>query len=268
MARDTNRDSVGYIAFFAACVCLVCAVLVSSAVVVLRPLQAENRRVDRLGRVLEVADLIGPDESPSAEEIVRRFEQHIAPRVVELKTGEYVPDVDPQDFDQRRAARDPEHSRPAPANPARVARLPDRGVVYHVMKGEQIGAFILPIQGYGLWSTLYGYLALEADANTVAGITFYEHGETPGLGGEIENPRWQALWRGRQVFDAEGRVRLQVIKGHAGRPAEDPFRVDSISGATITARGVAHTIAFWLGPDGFGPYLERYRAQTRQGSTP
>jgi Na+-transporting NADH:ubiquinone oxidoreductase subunit C len=263
-----RRDSFGYVLFFAACVCLVCAVLVSSAVVLLRPLQAENRRVDRLSRVLEVAGLLKPGERLEGDEVVRRFEQHILPRVVNLKTGEYADDIDAADFDQRRAARDPDQSRKAPSNAARVARVATHGVVYHVMKNEEVDAFIIPIQGYGLWSTMYGYLALEGDARTVAGITFYEHGETPGLGGEIENPRWQALWRGRQVFDAEGRVRLQVIKGNAGRPEEDPFRVDSISGATITARGVANTIAFWLGPEGFGSYLARYRTREHQGSAP
>jgi Na+-transporting NADH:ubiquinone oxidoreductase subunit C len=256
-----KRDSVAYILFFAATVCLVCAVLVSSAVVLLRPMQAENRRVDRLSRVLTVAGLLEPDERLSADDIVRRFDEHIVSRAVNLITGEYADDVDGAALDPRLAPRDPEKSRKVPENAARVVRVPVHGAVYEVMKDGEIERLILPIQGYGLWSTMYGYLALENDAQTVAGITFYEHGETPGLGGEIENPRWRELWRGRQVFDSEGRVRLQIIKGNAGRPEEDPFRVDSISGATITSRGVAHTIAFWLGPEGYGPYLSRRRRQ-------
>lgn len=60
---------------------------------------------------------------------------------------------------------------------------------------------------------MYGYLALDKDLNTVKGIIFYEHGETPGLGGEIENPRWCQLWVGRKVYDSTGEVKLSVIKG-------------------------------------------------------
>src|SRR5690606_10031644 len=104
--------------------------------------------------------------------------------------------VDASTYDQRRAAGDSARSEAAPANPARVQRVPHVGLVYHVMKDGEVQALVLPIQGYGLWSTMYGYIALAADGNTVSGITFYEHGETPGLGGEIENPRWQARWLG------------------------------------------------------------------------
>jgi Na+-transporting NADH:ubiquinone oxidoreductase subunit C len=179
---------------------------------------------------------------------------------VELATGEVVDSVDAGQFDQRRAMKDPARSRPAPENAARVIRVPTIGVVYEVREGEALQQIIVPIQGYGLWSTMYGYLALSGDARTVTGITFYEHGETAGLGGEIENPRWQARWVGRRTVDEAGTVQLQVIKGQAGPPADDPYRVDGLSGATITGRGVTATLDFWLGPNAFGPYLARVRA--------
>jgi Na+-transporting NADH:ubiquinone oxidoreductase subunit C len=125
--------------------------------------------------------------------------------------------------------------------------------------GGAVEMLILPIEGKGLWSTLYGFIALAPDATTIEGITFYEHGETPGLGGEIDNPSWKALWPGRRAFNDRGETAIEVIKGQAGPPAEDPYRVDGLSGATLTGRGVSHLVRFWLSEDGFGPFLDQVR---------
>ena len=253
-----DRDSVRYTLIFAGAVCLVCALVVSTAVVLLRDRQVQNQKVDRLARVLEVAGLVAPGEELAAAEVLARFDARVRARVVALASGQEAQEIDALGFDQRRAAQDAKTSRPAPPNDARVIRLPTHGLVYEVLEGERIDKLVLPIQGYGLWSTMYGYLALEGDASTVAGIAFYEHGETPGLGGEIDNPRWRASWEGRKLYDAQGKLGLRVLKGPV---RDDPGRVEAISGATITSRGVSHTIALWLGPDGFGPYLDVYRAQ-------
>lgn len=262
MSAPDRKNSVPYILGFAVAVCLVCAMLVASAAVGLKPIQDRNARVDRLTRVLEVAGLVQARERLSAQEVIERFEAHIEPRVVDLKTGEYNEGaVDPATYDQRKAASDPSTSRPAPSNAAKVSRLPLNALVYHVKKDGQVDQIILPIQGYGLWSTMYGYLAIDRDGETISGITFYEHGETPGLGGEIENPRWQAKWKGRKVYGPEGEVRIEVVKGAAGPPDEAPYQVDGLSGATITSRGVTHTVDFWLGDEAFGPYLEKFRSQ-------
>lgn len=262
------RDSKAYTIGFAAAVCLVCAIPVASASVFLRPAQAVNQRVDRLSKVLGVAGLMKQGEALAPTEVEARFAKHVVPRAVDLRSGAYSEAVDARDFDQRKAAKDPAQSAPAAPNEARVFRVPHHAVVYEVVRDGQVDALILPISGYGLWSTLYGYLALEADGRTVAGITFYEHGETPGLGGEVENPRWQGLWKGRQAFDEAGEVKLKVIKGAAGPATDDPHRVDGLSGATITARGVSNLVEFWLGPGGFGPFLAQYRASRQQGATP
>lgn len=253
-----DRDSVRYTLLFAGTVCLVCALVVSTSVVMLRDRQAQNQKVDRLARVLEVAGLVELDEKLAATEVLTRFEQRVRARVVALADGQENQQIDPLAFNQRRAAQDAQTSRPAPPNDARVLRLPKHGLVYEVLDGDKISKLVLPIQGYGLWSTMYGYLALEGDGSTVAGIAFYEHAETPGLGGEIDNPRWRSSWEGRKLYDAQGKLALRVAKGPVG---DDPNRVEAISGATITSRGVSHAIALWLGPDGFGPYLDDYRAQ-------
>lgn len=257
---ELRRDTPLYTLLFAAVVCVACALPIAWAAVTLRPRQERNARIDRLEKVLAVAGITNADEKLTAEQVEARFAQAVVPRAIELATGAIADGVDPGQYDQRRAMNSSTTSQPAPDNPARVLRVPTVGVVYEIRRGDSLQMIVLPIEGYGLWSTMYGYLALDGDARTVAGITFYEHGETAGLGGEIENPRWQAKWIGRQALDEAGTVQLEVIKGQAGPPAADPYRVDGLSGATITARGVTSTLDFWLGPNGFGPYLARIRA--------
>jgi Na+-transporting NADH:ubiquinone oxidoreductase subunit C len=255
-----QQRSNAYIIGFAAVVCLACSIVVSTASVALRPLQTANKELDRKKQVLTVAGLLEAGQKVEATEVRQRFNDNIVARVVELSTGVYDTSVDPVSYDQRKATRDPELSRPADPNNAGVRRLPYKAVVYHKMVDDEVAMVILPIEGAGLWSTLYGFIALAPDASTIEGITFYEHGETPGLGGEVDNPSWKALWPGRQAFNNRGEVAIEVIKGHAGPPDQDPFKVDGLSGATITARGVSHLVRFWLDEKGFGPYLDEFRA--------
>jgi len=255
-----------YIVLFSTAVCVICSLLVSGSAVLLEERQKENVLLDRQRNVLKTAGLAGQRESLSRERAKQLFDKNIKPVVIELKTGRET-DIDPATFDQRAEAKDPATSIQAPANDCGVARLPKHALVYKVVRNEHMEALILPIEGKGLWSTLYGYLSLQADGNTIGGITFYQHGETPGLGGEIDNPGWQKLWEGREAFGPQGQPSIEVIKGHAGPPDKDPHRIDGLSGATITSRGVSHLVRFWLGEHGFKPYLEnlRQRGELKNG---
>ena len=255
-----QQHSNAYIIGFAAAVCLVCSIVVSSTAVALRPRQAKNKELDRQKQVLIVAGLMEASVSVDATDVQRLFDESIVARVVELSTGAYDESVDIATYDQRKATRDPAMSKIADPNNAGIKRLPYKAVVYQKVIEGEVEMLILPIEGAGLWSTLYGYIALAQDTTTIEGITFYEHGETPGLGGEIDNPSWKARWTGRQAFDSSGEIAIEVIKGSAGPPADDPYRIDGISGATITARAVSHLVQFWLADDGFGPYLDQFRA--------
>jgi Na+-transporting NADH:ubiquinone oxidoreductase subunit C len=255
------EHSVRHTVIFTTLLCVVFSVLVSGVSVALKDRQEENKRLDKIKNVLSVAGLIEPGEKVSREELTDRFSENLEPRLVDLRTGEYVEGVDALAYDQRKAAQDPETSRPAPPDPAKVRRIPDRAQVFLVKDG----GVILPIEGYGLWSTLYGFIALDADTNTIRGITYYQHGETAGLGGEVDNPRWKALWHGRKAFDEKGGVAIHVKKGEAGPPQEEPYAVDGLSGATLTSNGVSNMLRFWLGPNGFGPYLKEYRRQGELG---
>jgi Na+-transporting NADH:ubiquinone oxidoreductase subunit C len=246
-----------YTILFATAVCIVCAIVVSSAAVSLKERQDLNAALEKQRNVLQAAGFIAAGQKVDAAEVEELFKQ-IEMHVIDLETGEDVPDIDPRTFDQLKASKDPQQSVVAPSNSAGVKRVPNHALVYEVFDDSgALDMVVLPIEGYGLWSTLYGFIALESDLSTVRGITFYQHGETPGLGGEVDNPNWKKKWVGRQVFDDSGDVELTVIKGQAGPPSEDPYEVDGLSGATITSRGVSNLVHFWLGEDGFGSFLDK-----------
>lgn len=254
------QHSTGYIVGFAVVICLICALFVSGAAVGLKDRQDANILLDRQKKVLTVAGLIEEGQSLDATEITALFESNVKQRVIDLDTGAYNDEIDAASFDQKATASDPDTSRAAPENAAKVRRLPNQALVFDIMEKGERTSLIVPIEGYGLWGTLYGYLALAPDTRTIVGITFYDHKETPGLGGEVDNPRWKSLWPGRLAFDERWRPAISVKKGSAGPVEQDPYQVDGLSGATITSRGVTSLLRFWLGEDGFGPYLAKQRA--------
>ncbi len=252
------NDSVAKMVLVTIILSLVCSVLVSSAAVFLKPLQDRNVEMARKARILEVAGLMEP-----GKDIDELFEK-VDVRLVDLDTGEFTDALDPDQYNQQVAARDPELSESIPPweDIAGINRRAKYAPVYLVEQGGQVQKVILPVHGYGLWSTMYGFLALSGDASTVEGLTFYQHAETPGLGGEIENPSWLAKWTGKRIYDPEGEVALSVIKGQVDPASPDAeWSVDGISGATLTAQGVSRMVQYWLGERGFGLFLERLKQE-------
>jgi len=254
-------DSTRYTIGFAVAVCVVCALLVATSAVGLRERQETNALSYRQKNVLLAAGLVKPAQSLPDAALMKIFDDNISVRLVDLATGELLPlgKIDEKSYDQRRARNDPEMSRPAPPNAAQIPRLPLYGAVYFVMVNGKAEQAVLPIEGVGMWGTLYGFLAIDRDGNTIRGLTYYDQKETPGLGGEASNPRWQALWQGRKVYDEHWEPKITVIKGTAGPPDQDPYHVDGLSGATITSNGIARMMAFWFSNDGYGPFLKRLR---------
>jgi len=254
-------DSTRYTFTFAAIVCVVCALAIAVAAVGLRDRQETNALLYKQKNVLLAAGLVKAGEDLPARDLLKIFDENIRVRLVDLETGELLPvdKIDPKTYDQRRARNDPQLSHPAPANDAGVVRLPKYGTVYFVMSGNDIKLVVLPIEGAGMWGALFGFIALDPDGNTVRGLTYYDQKETPGLGGEISNPKWQALWVGRKVYNEKWEPQIMVIKGVAGPPARDPANVDGISGATITSRSVSRLTRFWMSNDGWGPFLKHLR---------
>jgi Na+-transporting NADH:ubiquinone oxidoreductase subunit C len=260
-----QRDSIANTFTVAACLCIVCSVVVSTAAVLLRPAQERNKLMEQKRNILQAAGLFQPDRDLA--ELFRQVEV----RIVDLETGELVDPsvIDPATFNQRAAARDPATSQVLASNEdaAGIGRRERYSFVYLVRKDGRLSQIVLPVYGKGLWSTLYGFLALDADLDHIQGLTFYEHGETPGLGGEVDNPNWKQQWVGKRAFDDEGQVRIRVLRGQVddGDP-ESIHQIDGLAGATITARGVSNLVQFWLGDAGFGRVLENLRKQ--EGAQP
>ncbi|WP_303787068.1 Na(+)-translocating NADH-quinone reductase subunit C [Azovibrio restrictus] len=258
----SNKESTGRTLFVALAVSLVASVFVAGSAVALKPVQIENRLLDKQRSILAIAGLGG--EGLSSREVKELFNRRIKARVVDLSTGEYNDSLDPVTFDPLKAAKDPKQSEALPPGQdiALIKRRERYTTVYMLEQEGRLEALILPIRGYGLWSTLHGFLAIKPDLNTVVGLGFYQHAETPGLGGEVDNPKWKGMWPGKTLFDASGKPVIKIVKGGVDPASPDAaHQVDALAGATLTSNGVDRLLQFWLGEQGFGPYLAKLRQQ-------
>lgn len=239
---------------FAFLLALTASIVVSVGAVTLRPYQKANLERERQARMAEIIAAL-PQMSGLLNEV---SVDALEVRLVNLETGEFEAGIDAATYDQRQAAKDPERS--TELSPeidiAGLKRRADFAPVFLLRRGDDLQLVILPVRGTGYQSMLYAYLALQADGNTIAGLTFYEQGDTPGFGARIEEPAWQALWPGKMIADADGTILISVVRGGA----TGPYEVDGISGATHTSNGVSNMLRFWLGNAGFGPFLARLRA--------
>ncbi len=242
-----------------------CSLVVTSAAVLLKDRQEYNLRLDKIRHLLELAGI------SAGEDPLKAYWTYIEPRLVDLDLARFedpsrVGIGDLAAVEIAALARDPRLSEPIPKalDLAGIKRRPRYMPVYFVKQEGGFSRLILPIYGRGLWSTLYGYLALERDLTTIARITFYDHRETPGLGGEVDNPNWKAKWLGKRAFGDQGQVAIEVIKGAVDATQPQAIhQVDGLSGATLTTRGVDHLVRYWLGAHGYGPFLTWLR--TRSG---
>jgi Na+-transporting NADH:ubiquinone oxidoreductase subunit C len=254
-----SNDSLEKTIAVALALCLVCAVLVSLATVALRPLQSYNKALDMKKNILDVAGLLQDNT-----DIDQAFKERIESKIVDLKTGEYIDSINADDYDQRKAAKDPAQNELIPVDKdiASIRMKAKYTKIYLVKKGDQLQSIILPVNGYGLWSTMYGFLALEPDAQTVQSINLYDQAETPGLGGEVVNPIWRALWKGKKVYSDKGDVALTLVKGGVDESRADAvYKVDGLAGATLTSRGVSNLVQYWMGAEGFATYLNKIRTK-------
>lgn len=266
-----SNDTTGKTLIVATVLCIVCSIVVSTAAVVLKPEQVANKVADKKRNILAAAGMM-----EKGADVDKLFEK-IDIKIVDIETGEYLTQAEadeawektilekPALYDQRKAAKTPGQNIKVAGDEdiASIKRQAQYATVY-LAKDENgnVKTIILPVHGYGLWSTLYGFLALETDTTTVVGLGFYEHAETPGLGGEVDNPKWKSLWPGKEVFNDQGEVAIQLIKGSVD--SQDPnaeHKVDGLAGATLTSQGVTNLLNYWLSQNGFGPYLEKVRAK-------
>ena len=242
-------------------VALVCSVLVSVSTVGLRPIQERNALIERSRNIVALSGLVDSDVRLSSDEVLAALAQ-MDKRVLNIDTGEFDDSIDPEEFNPRDAATDPELGVTIPEDEdlAQLGRRSRYEIVYLSYDGDDIERVILPIVGQGMWSTLYGYIALENDLNTIAAATFYEQTETAGIGDKITDPEWLEIWQGRAIYGNDGSIRFRIAAGPVEPDsAAAAHQVDGISGASVTARGVSQLVRYWFGAHGYEPFLDNLR---------
>ena len=282
MPQSKGKDSLGGTLLVALVLCVVCSLVVSAAAVALRPEQEKNAKLDQQRNILDAAGLAlgeyGVTASQLSKDQITDLYSRVSEKMVNLEDGTYNNEVDPAKFDVIEASQsqelsvgfnelksiDPEYQDPEfDFGEDRYLKV---SKVYFVRRpgSEAIQQVVVPIYGKGLWGTLYGYMALKNDLKTIQGLTFYQHKETPGLGGEVDNPAWKAQWEGVKLYDPSGSPAAMVAKG----PASDDsvYDVDGLSGATITSRGVTNLVRYWASEKGYKPFFEKLRVEMDGGS--
>ncbi len=254
-----SNDNPKKIVAVALALCVICSILVSAAAIGLRSKQAANKLQEKQRNILQVAGLL--EEGADVDQV---YQTRIEPRIIDLDTGGFSDAVDILTYDARLAARDPELSETLPPEEdiASIKQKAKYATIYLVkgLDDDLYETVIIPVHGYGLWSTLYGFLALKPDGDEIVGLQFYEHAETPGLGGEVDNPIWRAQWRGKELYDNDGDLEIEVVKtGSSG-----VHQIDGLAGATLTSRGVHNLVRYWAGENGFGPFLKKLPGELAQ----
>ena len=260
---EFNKEGLSNVLFVAISVCLVCSIVVSTAAVMLKPQRLLNQELDKKQNILRAAGMLPSDSTVNAQglgidELFAQFEV----RAVDLDTGEYTDAINVSSYDPIKAAKVDESSTVLgnDEDMATIGRRENVSLVYLKKSEGGIDTVVIPVRGYGLWGTLYGYLAIDGDLETIAGIGFYSHKETPGLGGEVDNPNWKAKWPGVKLMDDENNVQLKLVKVRSSEGSKSAkYEVDALAGATLTSRGVQNLVRFWTGDQGFGPYLENLK---------
>ncbi len=254
---SSNKETFGKTVGFVLVVCLVCAALVSISAIQLKPLQVANKLLDQQTKILEASGLLTETDG-SAKAIKATFTKYVEAKMIDLDSGDFI-EGNPDLFDERTNSRDVKKSDKPENDIAGINRRSHDAVVYLVRNDAgQVNTIVLPIVGSGLWDLMFGYVGLESDLNTVKSVVYSDHKETPGLGAEVMNPKWKALWPGKKIYNSAGEVKASLVKG--GAKAGDIHGVDALSGATLTSNGVTRTLQFWFGEEGYAPFIAKYRA--------
>jgi len=259
MNKDSPRRAILVVLLTA----LVCSGLVSAAVVVLRPIQLNNQMLDRSRNIMQLTGLLPADRAIEDDDMLELYKS-LDLRIIDIDAASYDGEIDPNTFSERQALADPDRSIAIPSNQdqAKLGRRSRFAPVYMVWNEDKLDRVILPVRGSGMWSMLYGYIALEPDLNTISGMTFYEQNETPGLGDQITHAHWLEQWKGRQVYDYQGNPRFRINEGTVEPgSATSEFEVDALTGATVTGNSVTSLMHYWFGPHGYQPFLLALREQ-------
>lgn len=257
MNNDSPRKAVLVVMLTA----VICSTLVSAAVVILRPIQLNNQLLDRSRNIMALTGLLQADEVPDDEELLNLFKS-LDSRMVDIDQGRFDESLDVNTFNMRRAVNDPQLGIMVPSGQdhASIGRRSRFAPVYMVWDGPALDRLILPLRGAGMWSMLYGYIALDRDFNTVAGMAFYEQNETPGLGDQITHDHWLEQWQGKKIYNNEGEAHFSVSDSVVQPGSANAlYQVDALTGATVTGNAVTGLVRYWFGPHGYRGLLENLK---------
>lgn len=227
-----------------------CAVLVSGATVILRPIQAANRAAEQQARIEALVAGV-----PGMTELMAETGGTLSTVVVDLTKARAATEVTPETLETALADMANWTALEAGQDLAGLGSRPDYAQIFLLRNGEEISLMLLPISGAGYNGRIDAILALTGDMHTIAGLAITSQSETPGLGARIEEAAWLASFGGVKTVDASGDVRFAVAKGQA----TTEYEVDGITGATRTSSAMTRIIRFWLGPQGYGPLIDAVR---------
>jgi Na+-transporting NADH:ubiquinone oxidoreductase subunit C len=256
-----NKDSIKNTIFIGIGLCLVCAAIISIIAVGLKERQKNNAILDQQKKIVAAADL------ESFYGSVNNAFTSIEEKIIDIEAG-LITNQSSEKYDLSKELRDPNRfiELSSVEDIATIKKREKFSKVFLEYRESQLNTVILPVRGYGLWGILYGYLAISNDLNTIVGLEFYDHKETPGLGAEVDNPKWKALWRGKRIYDENGKILIKVIKGKVDNSMDtSSYEVDGLSGATLTSKGVSNLLAYWLGENGFKPFLDNLKKEKING---
>lgn len=251
---SAKRDTAAKTLIVAFILCAFCSVLVSVSAMLLKPAQVKNKDLDKKKNILTAAGLM--EKGTDIESV---YQSKIKEVLVDFETGKSV-EGDVVNFDQNKASKIVETSIVIDPKDdiGKLGRRSKLAKIYLIQDAGQTQGVILPITSKGLWSTMYGFLALGTDGNTVKGLSYYQQGETPGLGAEVTNPKWMKQWPGKKVYEGN-EVKVQLSKNIKEGSPESIHQVDALAGATITTQGVQNSLHYWLSENGYGTFLENFK---------
>ena len=256
-----NKDSIKNILMIGIGLCLVCAAVISIIAVGLKELQKNNAILDQQKKIVAAADL---QEFYGSTEVAFDSIEEI---IIDIEEG-LITNDSTEKYDLSKELRDPSRHIVLSSieDIATIKKRENFSKIFLEYREGQLNTVILPVRGYGLWGILYGYLAISSDLNTIVGLEFYEHKETPGLGAEVDNPKWKALWRGKKIYDENGEILIKVVKGKVDNRSDmSTYEVDGLSGATLTSNGVSNLLAYWLSDSGFKKFLNNLKQENING---
>jgi Na+-transporting NADH:ubiquinone oxidoreductase subunit C len=246
LPNESRAKTVG-MAFL---VSAVCAALVSGATVILRPIQAQNRAAEQQARLDALVAGI-----PGMSEVLEKAGGTLSTVVIELESGRASSEVTPETLQAALAETGNWTELEPHEDTAGIGTRPNYAQVYVLRDHERVSLVLLPMYAAGYNGVIQATMALMGDLNTIAGLAITQQSETPGLGARIEEPAWLANFPGTEVRDERGEMRFAVARG----PATTEYEVDGITGATRTSNAVTRMVRYWLGPDGYGPFLDAIR---------